>query len=908
MAPLRTLLSVAVVCGCLIQDATAQQPGMTGFVKRVFRDDDGEHKYVVFVPKGYHAPNKPPKKWPIILSLHGAGERGNDGTKQLAIGLALSIRARIDTYPFIVVFPQCEDVKGRILTAWASDSKDGKRALRILEQVEQEFSVDPQRRILTGWSMGGYGAWNLAATDPDHWAGVIPVSGGGENLPAARLTSLPIWAFHGLKDSIVPASETKKAIAAVEAAGGSPTFTAVEDGGHDIWATVYSSNQLIEWMLDPHHSSTKKFQGNPNRKFAVRPADDAPFVPAIDVPRAVYVRLGNNMLNAVSFTIPEQIPASALSGTIGQINDSTVVDGRNFSIAFTNISYSAKAVRAKLAGTGKDRFSIQVGLENVVLRIGRTYVTGRSHSATAGNINVVVGHRRPAWLTAVVQPFVKDRRLRLKLISSGFSIEQDNWYVSNPAGVSTRGFGMTEAKVSQGLVAGLYGSRVRIENEVRGAVPKLLAQVESKLEVADLNRLVDGMWPLPVYQPRVRVWPQEVSTDPKGATLVFGLTAAAVDPKTAPKTPRVALVGGLSAADIDQSEELQVGIAATMLGPLTQMLIDKNLARIHVLDIPGRSFASFVNPDKLSKAIPEIRRFGDKAEIWAELIVSRPLNLADPPLDIGPIAFEDEGPQTVSGTGTDKKVVQADGKKTVDGVDRPPLHVPQKVKFDIPKVVVSLSVRDTPTSPWKPFAEFEYGLAQMAQATISRPAYDVRALRLDWFGRPSVTAKGRFAPEYQATDARIDTEEVARLLTESWHNWTGNGPASEAEIGDIHFGSSKLRLNEIGWKAPNFHASFTAPGIRITNLSTVDFVYEVKGPTSSWGGPYTLKPEKQHTFEVPYSMLFRRKSGAKTISYTLPAGTHLEFRQPKTGGEPRLYQAADMRISQIAAEAAKSTK
>ena len=904
MTVLRALLGVAVVLGALSQTVrvSAQQTSETGFIRRVFRDSDGDHKYVVFVPKGYQSTKKSAKKWPIILSLHGAGERGNDGKTQLTIGHALSVRSRKDSYPFFVVFPQCEDVRGRILTAWSAGSKDGRRALQILAQVEKEFPIDPKRRILTGWSMGGYGAWNLAAADPDHWAGVVPLSGGAENLAAERLKNVPIWAFHGLKDTIVPASESQMAIAAVEAAGGAPSYTAVEDGDHDIWQTVYSSNQLIEWMLAPHQGTKMRFQGDPSRKFAERQAADAPFVPAVEISRAVYVRLGNNMLEAISYAIPDQIPAKALSGSIGQIHDSTVVDGRNFSIAFTNIFYSAKAVRAKLAGIGKGRFSIELGLENVVLQIGRTYVTGKSHSATAGNINVVVGNRRPAWLTAIVEPYVKARRLRLKLISSSFNIERDNWYVTNPAGVSTRGFGMTEAKVSDGLVSGLYGSRARIENEVRSAVPKMLAEVESTLEVSELSRLVDGMWPLPVYQPRVRVWPQEVSTDSKGATLVFGLTAAAFDPQTAPKTPKMASVGGLSAAEIDRGEELQVGISATMLGPLTQMLIDENLARIHVLDIPGRSFASFVNPERLAKAIPEIRRFGDSAEVWAELIVSRPLNLADPPLDVGPIAFDDEGHKTVSGTQDKKGVVQANGKKTAGGgVDRPPHHVPQKVKFDIPKVVVSLSIRNSKTSDWTPFAEFEYGLAQMAQATISRPAYDVRALRLDWFGRPSVTANGRFAPDYKATDSRIDTEEVARLLTESWQNWTGNGPASEAEITDIDFGLTTLRLNEIGWKAPSFHASFTAPGIKLTNLSNEDLIYEVKGPTSTWGGPYTLKPKMEHTFEVPYSLLYRRKTKGKTINYTLPAGTHLELRVPKAGGDARLFQAHDMRVSQITA-------
>ena len=132
------------------------------FVPRVFKDATGEHKYSLFVPAHY-APNK---KWPVILYLHGAGERGNDGVLQTTVGLGPFVKERAATFPFFVVFPQCEDTQGRILTAWSPTSPDGHRALAILEAVEKEFSIDGHRRILTGWSMGGYGTWSLGSADP----------------------------------------------------------------------------------------------------------------------------------------------------------------------------------------------------------------------------------------------------------------------------------------------------------------------------------------------------------------------------------------------------------------------------------------------------------------------------------------------------------------------------------------------------------------------------------------------------------------------------------------------------------------------------------------------------------------------------------------------------------------------
>ena len=104
----------------------AAQDVPRGFINRVYRDALGEHKYVLFLPADY----TPEKKWPLILFLHGAGERGTDGMKQTKIGLGTYVKAREKTFPFIVVFPQCEDTKGRVLNGWLADTPDAKRASR----------------------------------------------------------------------------------------------------------------------------------------------------------------------------------------------------------------------------------------------------------------------------------------------------------------------------------------------------------------------------------------------------------------------------------------------------------------------------------------------------------------------------------------------------------------------------------------------------------------------------------------------------------------------------------------------------------------------------------------------------------------------------------------------------------
>ena len=113
----------------------AADPVDTGFVDKVYRDAAGEHKYVVFVPHGY----TPERKWPIILYLHGASARGTDGRVQTATGLGAYVKAHAKTFPFLVVFPQCENVTGRILTGWSPESIDCPRAIPNLDEVERQW-------------------------------------------------------------------------------------------------------------------------------------------------------------------------------------------------------------------------------------------------------------------------------------------------------------------------------------------------------------------------------------------------------------------------------------------------------------------------------------------------------------------------------------------------------------------------------------------------------------------------------------------------------------------------------------------------------------------------------------------------------------------------------------------------
>jgi predicted peptidase len=247
MTALRMLLPAAGVLLLLpLSPARADEKAETGFIDRVYKDADGkEAKYVIFVPKNYDAK----KASPLILFLHGSGESGSDGKKQVDTGLGKAIKAKEDSFPFIAVFPQSEKRN------WKADSLDGKRALAILAEVEKEYKVDAKRVYLTGLSMGGYGAWSFAYAHPNKWAAIVPICGGadpkvGEKALAEKIKDIPCWCFHGDADKAVNVERSREIIKALKDAGAKNVeYTEYEKVGHNSWDKAYGTKELYEWLL-----------------------------------------------------------------------------------------------------------------------------------------------------------------------------------------------------------------------------------------------------------------------------------------------------------------------------------------------------------------------------------------------------------------------------------------------------------------------------------------------------------------------------------------------------------------------------------------------------------------------------------------------------------------------------------
>ncbi len=205
-------------------------------------------EYLLFLPKEYDARGK--KKWPVIVFLHGAGERGTDIWRAAIHGPTKYIKQHPD-FPFILVTPLCPDRH-----EWSDEM-----VLAILDEVTEKHAVDTNRIYLTGLSMGGYGAWSLATMFPERFAACAPICGGGTTITillsamekerGAALKKLPIWAFHGGKDPVVPLSESQDMVAAMKKIGNKDVkLTIYPEANHDSWTETYNNPELYKWFLE----------------------------------------------------------------------------------------------------------------------------------------------------------------------------------------------------------------------------------------------------------------------------------------------------------------------------------------------------------------------------------------------------------------------------------------------------------------------------------------------------------------------------------------------------------------------------------------------------------------------------------------------------------------------------------
>jgi predicted peptidase len=242
----------------------------TGFLDRAVTVGSETYRYVVYVPANYSAD----RQWPIILFLHGGGERGTDGLLPTDVG-GTAIRKNSSRFPAIVVFPQA-----RLDHRW--DNAMQAQALEALEAATVEFHGDRERTYLTGLSMGGRGAWFWAAKSPERFAAMVIIAGSVTYIPpewttseketalrendflrnddpyrtlAAKVKGLPIRLFHGSADPLAPVSDSRRITAALQRVGADVKYTEYEGVPHNSWDRAYAESDLIPWLLAQRRQS-----------------------------------------------------------------------------------------------------------------------------------------------------------------------------------------------------------------------------------------------------------------------------------------------------------------------------------------------------------------------------------------------------------------------------------------------------------------------------------------------------------------------------------------------------------------------------------------------------------------------------------------------------------------------------
>jgi predicted peptidase len=201
----------------------------------------------------------PGTRYPLVIFLHGAGERGNDNLSQLKyFPTWMAEQSARKAHPCFILAPQCRDEQKWVDVDWSkiestpqspTPTVDMLAVIAALEDTLQREPIDPARIYLTGLSMGGYGSWDLAARMPDRFAAVLPICGGGDEATAAKIKDLPIWCFHGDSDTAVSVERSRTMIEALRAAGGAPKYSELAGVGHDSWTPAYRDPDVLAWIF-----------------------------------------------------------------------------------------------------------------------------------------------------------------------------------------------------------------------------------------------------------------------------------------------------------------------------------------------------------------------------------------------------------------------------------------------------------------------------------------------------------------------------------------------------------------------------------------------------------------------------------------------------------------------------------
>ncbi len=843
----KVFFCLALCCLCSSRYADGQtgtrsgQTTATGqFINRIYRDAEGDHKYVVFVPAGY----TPTKKWPTVLYLHGAHCRGQDGRAQLVSGLAPAIKRRVNDYPFLVVFPQCENTHSLLLEGWSDEYDDADRALKILDTVEQDYSVDKSREILMGSSMGGTGVWEMAARTPERWSALVPSAGYGNPALAAQVATIPIWSFHVTNDKLTPVSVARDMVTVVRAAGGRAFLSEVDGKRHADCNLSFLQPALHQWLLDPRQDPqidhlVWKWPAGFNEGFE----DEVAFVPGAELSGAVQMRVCPDVLESLSYALPRHIASQLMAGTAPNKRESKRIGLMPFDISMSGIQYKGQLERAQIIPLDGDLLQIQLGLRHVTMTIANSQIeSGWLFSASAGCMHIVMGHRVPVWLNVRVRPRVENRQLRIELVRVDFQIPANNWYVTEPAGVHVRGMPFLNRHVSDGLVKGVYESKSDIEQQVRSSVQSMLPEIEATLNQQFQSTLKVNELAIPVWHPRVKIWPEHLSIDRRGMHIVLGATFAKLG--NTPADFRVRTYPSKLTDRFDALESgVEVAVSEHFIPAYTELMIAGGVNDLHAADFRLPEFDALNNRDFLEQMIPDLKQLGNDTEATVSFQLLEPVRFQDLDLPITP----------------------AVGAKIV-----------------FPKLRTLVSTRHVGEKKWKPYVEVHHIISRDYEMSVGHRGYSARLIRLKEVSQLRVSTTARFADGYVPQQPEIHLDPLIAQLDKALVAACGKNVTMSIPAKDFDLIGVPLRLEKLDRSEGLLFVQQQIPGIVVTNSTTTPMTYQVRAPFTPWGPVQPIAPGERLEHSTLYPLLWQCQHSGKTQLHTLPMGREASFHDQPT--------------------------
>jgi len=375
------------------------------------------------------------------------------------------------------------------------------------------------------------------------------------------------------------------------------------------------------------------------------------------------------------------------------------------------------------------------------------------------------------------------------------------------------------------------------------------------LTIPDPGSTMSKLWQLPFYAPRFHVWPERISADENGVSLVAGLTVASIDSFGPAKPLKHFDRADVSLEQLPSDKAMHVVFEPQVLGLLTETFFESDHARLDLRDIPEPLFTSLAERGTMQEIIPDLSRYDDSLQIRSTLRIIRPLLIVS-------------------------------SEQTANTTDSRP------IEFRLPDVQVIVSIRTgAEQSKWQPCVTFDLKLSEQIRASLQKPDRDQRIVDVDWIPATDVSGAGRFVDGYSPNDSTLKADRYVELFNDAWAAYFSGLRGTSAKIPDVLIGLSKFRLSALQCDATSIGVTYQLAHIEISNLTLEPFTYQTKAPTSAWGEPLTLTPGNSHEFEIPYPLTYRRNLPSGSEVYTLPVGSHSEFRVPVAGGAPRLFAA-----------------